>query len=873
MPKGIIKANNSDGSYSVEVVYDNRDDIEAELSEIEGKINTAKTGYLKAFGNMTAIESELETLEVSLKWYKDQCNNYGLYQTELEATEKEISRKNKERINYKIKYETLKADYFTYLGRQDKLNDFPENPTQTIWCADYSINYEVGNEVGLIAIAGCDKWNGWNMQPGFNRKALYDAGRDNKLHHTYPGFNLPWSYIWYIISHPGMQRWRPTTRHAVIISFENPILLDYVDVDLDNDLQCYVRYLPAYSGPDKTLVNKYPEDQHNVPVRYMSCNHNAFDEGDEVLVEFTSLYSGYPKRDQEEWDRPTIIGFKENPQPCTSYLYYMGDPILCLDEDGNVQEDCDESDNRYYRVFDVIENIETDVNISFENNNGISINKVCRPPVWLYGSSKSGHGQYDCYNNRTISLDQWAVHAIEWLVQNPGGNEYYWACCVDNGGAHWEFPSTYPEDPSATTDVYPEETPFPNRLPCSQFEMHGNYTPNKAFDLFRLNSDIDHWEYKEGDYILTMCGDPTIIHIINLTRNDIRTQSTGLYGTILADYPDEEHLDIVTRVLGINEFTVYVAVASMAYQKMTQFSDIYDFDAETLATNRYEISGDVVVYNRFTNELWSVDHGEIGEIVSTDSKIWNFQPDDGDPNCVCCLDPVNYDCILIYARGVATEDYQAIGYSPSGFAQNNYWDIGAPGTEQEGYFGGMKSTSPYITSVGAQITTIAYSGCGGFGHPVCGEIDWYATGYGIRGCVTCEIYEGFVSNKSQTDKISITENGTGEIRIVESVYGEKCASGLSQCPYGVGTDIDTTETIEKEIVSGDYDPLFGMALWPHENQFAWLKRGVDNEGNTYNNALIMRDSDGNVVYDGEIIDDDSTDLFLIMESGYGYEND
>jgi hypothetical protein len=50
-----------------------------------------------------------------------------------------------------------------------------------------------------------------------------------------------------------------------------------------------------------------------VAIEYMTCNAAAFADGDAVLVGFTD----------QDFSQPKVIGFKSNPQPCTSICYYL----------------------------------------------------------------------------------------------------------------------------------------------------------------------------------------------------------------------------------------------------------------------------------------------------------------------------------------------------------------------------------------------------------------------------------------------------------------------------------------------------------------------------------------------------------------------
>lgn len=100
---------------------------------------------------------------------------------------------------------------------------------------------------------------------------------------------------------PGWQRHMPTYRWGTIAT---------LDKDADT---CTVELAGATSSQQNLNINAVSV-LTNVPVVYMRCNAKAFEEGDEVVVQFES----------QSWDKPRVIGFLSNPKECklftASYL-------------------------------------------------------------------------------------------------------------------------------------------------------------------------------------------------------------------------------------------------------------------------------------------------------------------------------------------------------------------------------------------------------------------------------------------------------------------------------------------------------------------------------------------------------------------------
>jgi hypothetical protein len=112
----------------------------------------------------------------------------------------------------------------------------------------------------------------------------------------------PAQAYWNLAAQPGWQKWKPTYRWGVISN-----------IDKDNDTADVS--LASASSEQQTLDINQTSSLSNVPVVYMTCNANAFEDGDRVVVEFQNL----------DWTQPRIIGFLDNPKACLQYTasYYV----------------------------------------------------------------------------------------------------------------------------------------------------------------------------------------------------------------------------------------------------------------------------------------------------------------------------------------------------------------------------------------------------------------------------------------------------------------------------------------------------------------------------------------------------------------------
>jgi hypothetical protein len=171
-------------------------------------------------------------------------------------------------------------------------NHVPENPTVDMWCADLTLG--LAGNVGVVEIAGMRE-NGFNVQPGYEGNAVYDEDRDGQLK---PALAVPAAGVyWNFAMQAGWQKWRPSYRWGIITA-----------IDYDND-KCDVQLDPLLNADCMESINKF-DTLENVSIQYMTCNAAAFEVADEVLIKF----------ENNEWLKPKVVGFKEEPKGCTIYI-------------------------------------------------------------------------------------------------------------------------------------------------------------------------------------------------------------------------------------------------------------------------------------------------------------------------------------------------------------------------------------------------------------------------------------------------------------------------------------------------------------------------------------------------------------------------
>lgn len=547
---------------------------------------------------------------------------------------------------------------------------------------------------------------------------------------------------------------------------------------------------------------------------------------------------------------PYIMGWQDmEMRACNPFLYYMGDPIECRDTEGNIipDEDCgDDETYKYHRKFDVKQKLVADVNITDEHQKGLTINKLCLP--WT-DPDKSGHGSLLCTRTDSVMLDRWTAHAIAWKVLVVGGApRWYWAVTVDYNGVQWQFEEPLSLPPKYTSTWPKQSNPFGDLITCSNVSStYGTFKPVHAFDLWQLESDISTRNWNQDDYMLSICGEGTTLHVWNLTQNDYYPYLTGLSQRVAADFPDllpyGEHAEQMIRILGCKKFDCFFTVASMRYGKLKYFHEIYKYDALADEITRYNQSGHGVLYNRFTEEIWYVDHGEIAATgVPSEWSVFDFSAQE------CHLyptypNPCVQECCEIIHRLTGAH----IGYQGSGPQQATQWSEirENTGTAYNGFMDGTKTTNARVDR--RALFSNACRHCGSTNNN-------HFLGYSVF----CTVYGNWIADIGYMGPASITKNGAGEKRTLDIMNGK------GSC---VDPNKDDATVVATDFEFGDFSEDYASDDWPHIAAYTHIKHALDKDGNEYENIVIQQDNDGDTEY-GE-----NEAIFFAVNANYAPEND
>lgn len=188
-----------------------------------------------------------------------------------------------EPLRYKLRQ--LKFVRASLRKQGQQFNLFQPIQRKQAWCADLTEDRAAGAYVGTIEVKG--EPDLVLLQPGARAWIPTDGivrGRE---------VMSPWQAYWNAAVLPGWQKWKPTYRWGTISS------IDYI-----NDT-CSVSLAEATSSAQRLGINQ-DAALSNVPISYMTCNAQAFEEGDRVIVRFSG----------QDWAAPMVIGFVDNPKPC-----------------------------------------------------------------------------------------------------------------------------------------------------------------------------------------------------------------------------------------------------------------------------------------------------------------------------------------------------------------------------------------------------------------------------------------------------------------------------------------------------------------------------------------------------------------------------
>jgi len=249
------------------------------------------------------------------------------YQKEIELVTTDILDIQKEIESTQNKITLNRIEFAEISREKDKLED-ELNPLLPIeaWCVDYTTNLKIGDYVETVEIN--DEHNEPNTYINIRPlaesskpalKKLMDDDLDNarelnQIEH--PLNSKKWTVLYNWMSQPAYQKWYPRYRKGVISAINKTNQNCSVTY---NNQQHYSSIEPFPVGFDFAGgATKYDIElnivERLVPIKYMQCNSDVFEIGDDVVVYY-------------EYNRPSspaVIGFFKNPIRCKiQYLAYI----------------------------------------------------------------------------------------------------------------------------------------------------------------------------------------------------------------------------------------------------------------------------------------------------------------------------------------------------------------------------------------------------------------------------------------------------------------------------------------------------------------------------------------------------------------------
>lgn len=295
MGKARIVSGGTDGQYVIELDL-GFDRVATRLQKL-----TEKIAALTA--EITPLEGALETVELalteSIAALDLAISEYALVMGDANSTaEQREAARAKVTAAYTVKENAaipvrflkqklglLRIQRSSLESEKKQLDEVDTLKTKIAWCADLTefapanasvATIEVPGELGTILVA-----------PG----ARAPVAADGKFL-AREAMSGPQAYFNAAIL-PGWQKFKPTYRFGTITF-----------LDAENNL-ADVSLQAATSSAQALNVNRETE-LTDVPIEYMTCNAAAFEEGDEVVVQFVG----------QNFSQPKVIGFKTNPKPC-----------------------------------------------------------------------------------------------------------------------------------------------------------------------------------------------------------------------------------------------------------------------------------------------------------------------------------------------------------------------------------------------------------------------------------------------------------------------------------------------------------------------------------------------------------------------------
>jgi hypothetical protein len=293
MGYAVITGGGTDGRYDIELDFGESTRVallntaNAVLVALDAKIVAAQEKVTTAKGLEAAQQAKVDAAYLDLQ---AKMNNLApgspvpdtaAYTAELKAL-RQLEFKTKPFSTILESLKRSKAEL------QRKISDFIQLQTTRqaeAWCADLTENAPQGMAIATLEIPGEDNLillapGGRFWQPSDGVLRARELMSPEQAY-----FNA--SIL------PGWQKFKPTYRWGTITA-------------INRDTQRATVNLPGTTSSAQRLNVDQEAVLQNVPFQYMTCGHAAFENGDNVVVEFTG----------QDWAAQKIIGFLDNPKAC-----------------------------------------------------------------------------------------------------------------------------------------------------------------------------------------------------------------------------------------------------------------------------------------------------------------------------------------------------------------------------------------------------------------------------------------------------------------------------------------------------------------------------------------------------------------------------
>lgn len=253
-----------------------------QLAQQQQHVDAAKAGEAQSLANLQAFQDALIAGMGPVQGAGPSDSAKRLYDEMLERHRQLVlSHQPARDALAKLKVQVAQANAMAAYW-----NNFVATETRPAWCCDrtenasgYVATVDIPGENNLILIAPGGR--GWQPSDGVL---------------TAREIMSPEQAFFNAAILPGWQKHTPTYRWGTASN-------------IDRDANTMTVTLgDATSSAQRLSVNE-KSTLHGVPITYMSCHHEAFEEGDRVVVQF----------EQRDWESPRVIGFVDNPRQCRAW--------------------------------------------------------------------------------------------------------------------------------------------------------------------------------------------------------------------------------------------------------------------------------------------------------------------------------------------------------------------------------------------------------------------------------------------------------------------------------------------------------------------------------------------------------------------------